>query len=74
MSDEQAKVQAAMAAHAKVVVGDEKQRQDACMAEIQQVLARYDCQLFPTIILRPTGPEFLIETRAKPRDARKVKS
>lgn len=71
MATEQDKVRAAMAAHSKIVVGDEKQRQDACMEEIKRICAQYDCTLIPTMILRPQGMEFFVETRAKPRDQRK---
>ena len=60
-------VAAAQAAHAQMVVGDDKERQNVCMKEIQEVLSKYDCVLIPRAMLHPGGREFMIETQTKPR-------
>ena len=61
-------VKAAMAQHAKIVVGDDKERQTRCMDEVKGTLAKYDCILVPRAILSPGNAEFTIECRATPRD------
>jgi len=73
MDTEQDKVKAAMAAHAKVVVGDEKKKQNMCMTEVKVILAKYNCDLVPTVILRPGKMEFFVETKVlgPPPDQRK---
>ena len=65
----QAAVQAAMASHAKLVVGDDQKRQEMAMREIQNVLAKYDVALVPRAMLSPNGIEFMIETQCIPPEA-----
>jgi hypothetical protein len=66
-AETRAAVKAAMAEHTKVVVGDDKERQKKCMAEVKLVLARFDCVLLPKAVLSPQGAEFFVETVARPR-------
>ena len=62
-------VKAAMAQHAKIVVGDDKERQQRCMDEIKGLMSKYDCVLVPRMMMQPGAPaEFMIECRAVPRD------
>ena len=61
-------VKAAMAQHAKIVVGDDKERQTRCMDEVKGLLAKYDCILVPRAVLSPGQAEFMIECKATPRD------
>ena len=61
-------VAAAQAVHAKVVIGDEKRREEKCMKEIQHLLNQFDCVLVPQATLHPGGFEFMIRTQAKPKE------
>lgn len=63
-------VKAAMASHAKLVIGDDQKRQEMCMREIQEALNKYDCALVPTAMVKPGAIEFMIETLAKPKDGK----
>ena len=67
MDETQKAVKAAMAQHAKIVVGDDKERQNRCMDEIKGILAKYDCVLVPRAILSPGNAEFMIECKSRPR-------
>ena len=71
MDETQKAVKAAMAQHAKIVVGDDKERQNRCMDEIKGILAKYDCVLVPRAILSPGNAEFMIECKSRPRGAPK---
>ena len=64
----QAAVKAAMAQHAKLVVGDDETRQQMAMREIQNVLAKYNVALVPRAMLSPGGVEFMIETKCIPQE------
>ena len=55
-------VKAAMMQHAKLVIGDEAHRQQEAMRAVQNVLNKYQVALVPTVMLRPQGMEFMIET------------
>jgi hypothetical protein len=72
MATEQDKVKAAMAAHAKVIVGDGERKQEMCMQEVKMILQKYNCDLVPTVIFSPGKTEFMINTiLVKPSDQRK---
>jgi hypothetical protein len=62
----QAAVKAAMASHAKLVVGDEQHRQEYAM--LQGILAKYNVALVPRAMISPGGIEFMIETQCVPKD------
>ncbi len=64
----QAAVKAAMAQHAKIVVGDDQTRQEMAMREVQGILAKYNVNLVPRAMISPTGIEFMIETACVPKE------
>lgn len=59
-------VKAAMAQHAKLVIGDGQHRQEQAMREIGEILKKYEVALVPRAMISPGGIEFMIETQAKP--------
>jgi len=67
VDETQKAVKAAMAQHAKIVVGDDREKQNRCMDEVKGVLAKYDCVLVPRAILSPGNAEFMIECRSRPK-------
>jgi len=62
----QAAVKRAMASHAKLVIGDDANRQQMAMREVQNVLAKYNVALVPRCMISPMGIEFMIETQVIP--------
>ncbi len=55
-------VKAAVAEHERLVIGDEMQRQQNCMREVQEVLNKYSCSLVPRCMISPGNIEFMVET------------
>jgi len=47
-------------------IGDGMRRQQECMKEIQDILAKYDCVILPRCTLSPQGMEFMLEAVPKP--------
>jgi hypothetical protein len=70
-AETQAMVKDAVAQHQKLVVGDDQQRQQDAMREIQAVLAKYNVQLVPRAMISPGGIEFMIETQIVPPEVLK---
>lgn len=60
-------VKAAMTQHAKIVTGEDKEKQNKCMDEIKKVLQDHNCILVPRAILSPGNAEFMIECRTRPK-------
>ena len=58
-------VKDAVEEHKRMVIGDQMQRQQDCMKEIQRVLKKYGCDLVPRCMLSPHGIEWLVEAIAK---------
>ena len=51
----------------KEIVGDDKVRAEKCLAEIQEVLNRYDCEIHPRVIISPGEIAANIKVVARPR-------
>ena len=57
----------AMAGGVKMIEGDDKVRQEKCLAEIQGILGRYDCDMIPEITIAPGQIRAMVRIQAKPR-------
>jgi hypothetical protein len=51
----------------KVIVGDDKEREQRCMAEVKGVLGRYDCVLVPEVVIGGPQMQSRVRVQALPR-------
>jgi len=51
----------------KEIVGDDKLREQKCLAAINMDLDRFDCLLVPQIVLTPGNVNAMVKIVAKPR-------